>query len=230
MDPRKLFADSRLIQGCIYCGALADTRDHVPSKVLLDEPFPPDLGIVQCCVNCNNGLSSDEQYLACFIECVINGSTVPNRLQREKIRRTLFARPTIAADIEGCKFDGPEGAPWWKPDYDRIKRVILKLAQGHAAYDGSECYGNDPTELSIIPLCTMSDADRHDFETPPVDYVWPEIGSRAFLRACGVGNDTFFDNGWRVIQPNRYRYLISFTGSLRVRIVLSEYLACEVVW
>jgi len=230
MDPKKLFADSRLLPGCVYCGAQADTRDHIPSKVLLDEPFPCDLGVVGSCCDCNNGFSADEQYLACFIECVINGSTAPDRVQREKIKRTLLARPAIAAAIEACKFDGPEGQTWWKPDYDRIKRVVLKLAQGHAAYDGSEFCGDDPTELTMAPLCTMSPADLLEFETPPVDYVWPEIGSRAFLRACGVGSDAFLDNGWQVIQRNRYRYLIGYTGPLRIRIVLSEYLACEVVW
>ncbi len=37
MDPRKLFIDERLTGMCVYCGTRPDTRDTVPSKVLLDD-------------------------------------------------------------------------------------------------------------------------------------------------------------------------------------------------
>ena len=37
MDPRHLFIDERHTGMCVYCGTHPDTRDHVPSKVLLDE-------------------------------------------------------------------------------------------------------------------------------------------------------------------------------------------------
>lgn len=153
------FADSRLLQGCVYCGAKANTRDHVPSKVLLDDPLPDDLAVVSCCADCNNGFSSDEQYLACFIECVINGSTLPERLEREKIKRTLAARPFIAAAIDGCRSEEPGGRLLWKPDYDLVERVVLKLARGHVAYDCSESCQDEPSELRIVPLCCMSPAD-----------------------------------------------------------------------
>jgi hypothetical protein len=40
MDPRKLFADERF-KVCAYFGDsdMPFTKDHVPSKVLLDDPF-----------------------------------------------------------------------------------------------------------------------------------------------------------------------------------------------
>jgi hypothetical protein len=40
MDPRHLFIDERLTGRCVYCGGRPNTRDHCPSKVLLDEAFP----------------------------------------------------------------------------------------------------------------------------------------------------------------------------------------------
>jgi len=43
MDPRHLFIDERLTGICVYCGGQSDTKDHVPSKVLLDKPYPPQL-------------------------------------------------------------------------------------------------------------------------------------------------------------------------------------------
>lgn len=35
---------------------------------------------------------------------------------------------------------------------------------------------------------------------------------------------------WVVLQPGRYRILVTFDPVVAVRVVLSEYLACEVVW
>ena len=42
--------------------------------------------------------------------------------------------------------------------------------------------------------------------------------------------ETFDECGWVVVQPDRYRYAVVETGGVVVRMVLSEYLACEVVW
>ena len=61
--------------------------------------------------------------------------------------------------------------------------------------------------------------------------LWPEIGSRAFLRAFGKSPDQLpLSRDWIVVQPDRYRYAVAETGGVIVRMVLSEYLACEVVW
>jgi hypothetical protein len=92
MDPRQLFMDERLTGMCVYCGARPDTRDHVPSKVLLDEPYPPELPVVAACEKCNSEFSLDEQYLSCFLECVICGTTDNSGLQRSKIKRILNER------------------------------------------------------------------------------------------------------------------------------------------
>ena len=47
MDQLKTYADDRLINGCIYCGGPAETRDHVPSRILLEslysENYLPDI-------------------------------------------------------------------------------------------------------------------------------------------------------------------------------------------
>jgi hypothetical protein len=61
------FSDLRLDAQCAYCGSFPESRDHVPSKILLDEPFPYNLPVVPSCNNCNNGFSKDETYFACAI-------------------------------------------------------------------------------------------------------------------------------------------------------------------
>jgi len=49
---------------CVYCGATANTRDHVPPKALLEEPRPINLRTVPACDSCNAGWSLDEEYMA----------------------------------------------------------------------------------------------------------------------------------------------------------------------
>jgi hypothetical protein len=75
---------------CIYRGAQPGSKDHVPSRVFLDEPYPPGLPTVAACENCNAGFSLDEQYLACFLECVLCGSIDPAQLKRPKVKRVLL--------------------------------------------------------------------------------------------------------------------------------------------
>lgn len=65
MDQLHNYADNRLVVGCIYCGGRDDTKEHVPSRVLLDEPLPENLPVVYACRSCNNGYSKVEEYFAC---------------------------------------------------------------------------------------------------------------------------------------------------------------------
>ena len=119
----------------------------------------------------------------------------------------------------------------WHPETGRIGKIVVKLAQGHAAY---ELYPllDEPTHVDFRPLGCLSDADRNAFETPSLggNQPSPEIGTRAFLRIwVGLGN-VCENSDWVVVQPGRYRYAVNETGSVTVRMVLSEYLACTVAW
>lgn len=68
MKQIKTFSDLRLNTQCAYCGEYPETRDHVPSKIILENPFPENLPVVPSCLKCNNGFSLDEEYFACLIE------------------------------------------------------------------------------------------------------------------------------------------------------------------
>ncbi len=87
-----------------------------------------------------------------------------------------------------------------------------------------------PQQIAVYPLHVLSSDALHRFETPPTESVFPEIGSRAFLQILIAGQEAHAENGWHVVQPGRYRYLVSYSGQPTVRFVLSEYLACEVIW
>jgi hypothetical protein len=187
--------------------------------------------MVGACERCNTGFSSDEQYLSCFIECVLCGTAEPESLRRPKIKRILDEKPKLREQIQGSVTrDGD--ALLWKLETERVRKVILKLATGHAAY---ELFTQDqpPSHIEFSPLIVLSEQQRGDFESGPWGQFapWPEIGSRAFVRACGAKVDEFAQfGGWVVVQPGRYRYAVNETGGVLVRIVLSEYLACEVSW
>ena len=233
MDPRHLFIDERYTCICVYCGTQPDTRDHVPSKVLLDEPVPPELPVVGACRRCNDSFSLDEQYLACFLDCVICGDAEASGARRPNVKRILEEKPTLQSRIEGARKRDKADNLLWEAEADRVRNVILKLARGHAAY---ELYPKleKPNTVSFASLQILSDDQRAAFEKVAGDnYIdlWPEIGSRAFLRAFGKPPDRIpLSGGWVVVQPDRYRYTVVETGGVLVRMVLSEYLACEVVW
>lgn len=232
MDPRHLGIDERLkADACAYCCDEAHTRDHVPSKVLLDEPYPPQLPTVDACKRCNSGFSLDEQYLSCFIECVLCGTTEPGGLQRPKVKRILLEHPNLREQIQrSMTLDG--GAKWWKLEPERVKNVILKLATGHAAYE-LVTQDEPPVHIGFSPLVVLSEQERENFDGGPWGQFapWPEVGSRAFVRACGAKVDHFAQvGGWVLVQPGRYRYAVDETGGVLVRIVLSEYLACTASW
>lgn len=232
MDPRKLFVDERLIGSCVYCGAEPDSRDHVPSKILLDDPLPADLPVVEACSTCNGGFSLDEEYLACFLECVIAGSTDPASLARDKVKSILARKVDLAARIQACRRSAKGDRLTWEPEEKRVRDVVLKLARGHAAFELSLPQIEAPDEIQILPLAVMSAIDRGVFENAGSGEVrgWPEVGSRAFIRACAAR--PYADQGgpWIVVQPDRYRYTVDQDGGVRVEMVLSEYLACTVNW
>ena len=214
----------------MYCGAEPSTRDHCPSKVLLDEPFPPNLPVVLACAECNQSFSLDEQYLACFIECVICGTADPSDVKRANVSRILRAMPQLASRILAALSLSEDGQKTWQPDMDRVRNVVAKLGRGHLDYELSIQERGDPDEIEVMPLALMSQESRGFFECPepgPMT-VWPELGSRAFMRALPSGEQ--IADGWIDVQEGRYRYLVGQSSGNFVHIVLSEYLACRIVW
>ena len=48
---------------CAYCGQLKTlSNDHVPPKLLLDQPFPPNLWVVPACDDCTSSFKKDDEY------------------------------------------------------------------------------------------------------------------------------------------------------------------------
>lgn len=236
MDPKKLFVDERLRGVCAYCGCncegSANSRDHVPSKALLDEPYPENLPVADACSKCNSGFSADEEYLSCLIECVIHGTTKPNERFREKVAKILKARPLIAARIAQGKTSDQNGNLVWQPENVRVRNVVLKLARGHMSYELGLQHIEEPSIVEVFPFPCLSEEEFESFnsfgEEGSFLGSYPEIGSRAFVNLLS-GKPTAYGE-WSVVQEGRYRYAIGQSSGDWVKFVLSEYLACHVVW
>ena len=106
---------------------------------------------------------------------------------------------------------------------------MLKLARGHTAFELSDLHLEPPDHFMCAPLTTLQADESAAFLWPlNGDRArWPEIGSRAFHRASGALTQ---EGPWQVVQPGRYRYLVDQGGGVMVQFLLSEYLACRVIW
>jgi len=241
MDQLTNFADARLLLGCVYCGAREDSREHVPSRVFLDPPFPENLSIIGACRPCNNGFSLDEEYVACLVEVVIAGSTHPDAMRRPGIRRILERSPALRKKLEDAKVDGPSGTSF-QPETSRVERVLRKLATGHAAYELAQECREAPQSIWWHPIHLLSPEQQEEFDAPALLTVFGEVGSRGMQRLKVVeiglvsqsGQETkqhVILNDWVEVQSGRYRYLAADEGgTVFIRMVLGEYLAAEVTW
>ena len=151
MEQLKCSGDRRNKGFCVHCGGPDESDDHVPSKVLLDQPYPENLIVCSSCLSCNNALSIDETYLACLLECVLAGEADPAKLHRPKIAKVLANNPSLLERLRNARSEGDNG-PVWTVENDRVKTVVLKLARGHAAYEYNEPRLEEPDRISFKPI------------------------------------------------------------------------------
>lgn len=223
----KTFSDNRLDLMCSYCGRYPDTRDHVPSKILLEEPYPENLPVVPCCNECNQGFSSDEVYVACLLECAICGTTDVDKLKREKIKRVLYKKQSLQQEISQSMVE-IGGRIFFNYEIDRFKNVFLKLAKGHAKFENSEPVLDEPTHWAIKPLPTMSEDEIDLFLKDSKLNKSFEVGSRAMQNLLmDTYNSTY--SHWIIVQPDNYQYTVA-VNPLTVKIIIWNYLAIEVTW
>jgi hypothetical protein len=235
MKQIKDFSDDRYKGTCLHCGAGLTTKptndDHVPSKALLDRPLPANVHVVETCVQCNNGFSVDEEYFAAFLGAAMSGSTDPDAQVFETARKVLARNAKLRREIEATRtesgvFDGNPRLTWL-PDLDRIRRVVVKNARGHAFHELGQPMLEEPDDILVVPLETIDEVRLADFLTVDLGSVWPEVGSRLLQRVY-EGIDMV--DGWIVVQPSIYVFAVIETDSVTVRSIIREYLLTEVTW
>ena len=245
MDQVKEFVDSRNKGFCIHCGESIRTaeanRDHVPTKGLLNPPYPENLPVVEVCRQCNAGFSSDEEYLIAFLGSVLSGSTRPDPVRFPTAASILARSPLLGRRIDRSQtvqgnLSG-DAKVLWGPELDRIERVIVKNARGHILYEIGEPMLGQPSHVWSCPIPTMGTQQVAQFENIPMLSVWPEVGSRMMMRGVLTFNDpengqgVYIDDGWQDVQDGVYRYaVVPLPGQVLVKTVIYEYMATEVVW
>lgn len=104
MQQIKCTADDRNKGWCVFCGGNDETRHRVPSRVFLDSPLPENLPTVAACDACNNSFSTDEEYMACLIECALSG-TADDATRRPKIAAIFDRAPALKARLAAARYE-----------------------------------------------------------------------------------------------------------------------------
>lgn len=188
--------------------------------------------LMEVCQTCNSSFSGDEEYVAAFLGAVLSGSADVESQIIERSARIFRHNPLLRDRIDRAKqvernLFGEETV-CWSPELERIERVLVKNARGHAFYEISEPMLDQPSKVWFGPLATLNKRQTEHFENVMwTSGLFPEVGSRMMTRFL-TGED--LDEGWVIVQEGVYRYAVMQTGGMIVRIVLREYLAAEIAW
>ncbi len=215
------YIDQRQIASCIYCSAIPETRDHVPSKVFLDDPYPDNLPIVHICLKCNQKFSLDEEYVAILVDITKAKEFAPSYMMRDKVKKILNKKQALRRDILSAVLG--KSSYEFLSKSQRVMNVLVKLAKGHILYDQGLPQFEAPKNIEIGLLKNFSEKERMKFEEVFPISALPEVGSRALQSIVANGK-----NAWREVQKGQYRYLT--TPECLVRIVLGECVWAELVW
>lgn len=230
------FVDERHKAWCIHCGAVLvsveTSLDHVPSKGILDRPFPENLPTIRICRSCNTSFSRDEEYFIAFLGSVLAGTANPHRQVVERAEKTLSKNFRLQDEIEAQlriekDADGNDQVTF-VPDINRIRNVVIKNARGHVLFEHGQPAVGEPQHIAIEPLQILTPEAVRSFETIDYGPGWPEVGSRLMSRL--VSGEDMRADGWVIVQPDVYRFAVVDNGQFVVRTVIREYLATEVVW
>ncbi len=224
----RIFSDSRLKTQCAYCGNQPENKDYVPSKIILEKPYPDNLPVVPSCLECNKGFSLDEEYFACLIECIICGTTEPENLIRTRILKILERKPKLRDRLaESVVIEN--GKTLFRIEIERVENVFSKLAYGHAKFENGVTIFQKPTSISYVPLELLTEKQMEDFFSANGLEVAPEIDSRAMMNSHFVNGIPI--SNWTTVQDGVYEYSVIVTlRDLKVRILIWDYLAYEIVW
>ena len=236
MKQMRDYSDARSRVSCTHCQDVLDpsnaSKDHVPSKCLLDRPLPANLPTVIICRSCNESFSEDEEYLCVFLVAVISGNAEPDPNLFPSAAASVEHSPRLRERITRAQVHQLPlwGEPeiLWMPEPDRVNSVIVKNARGHALHEIGEPVSGEPSGVAYWPVSRLTIDQRNAFESVSLGALWPEVGSRMMQRLAGV--DPLVD-GWVEVQEGVYRYAVAQGhNGLLVRTVIREYLATEVYW
>lgn len=199
---------------CIYCGGKADTRDHVPPKALLLEPWPPNLRTVPACSPCNSAWSLDEQYLAIIVAHLTENPRVMATLDPGgAVDRALAAAPLLDDRIIASLFVEDDGRAALAPEIGRMGRIAEKVAHGLHVLR----YGTGPQLRDFTIWRILGPGDELPPNLAATQWNWPGIRRKRWTTVQRGIFSFIFARGWMVEDPPLY-CLINLADTLLMAI------------
>lgn len=209
---------------CIYCGSKASSREHSPSKVFLNLPYPDNLPTLPACRKCNNSYSDDELYSEVFLDSLKCFSGYEDNISEENQSRIY--KNMAFYDAQKFYYNYVQDISVSVPE--QLVGILKKLSFCHVVYELCEGYNyGDQNTIEIIEfVCRfrfqMKNEQIEEFKMPiNIDEsVIPELGSRIYeniriieplLKPIGGGADLKMNLVllfWTVIQENNYEYIV----------------------
>ena len=199
---------------CIYCRAnVANSREHLPSRVFLDTPYPEQYSIVPACEKCNGGFSADEVYVSSFIDKL--RSTLSNNefLLRENTIATINHDKELAKILnEQIRTENGRILVNYVPE--SFSKILIKLAKGHLCQEQDRFIKSDClVECNFKFKPDLSEDEIYHFEELPLADKASECGSD-FTHGLLIVEDIGFPSQifvpWNQVQDGNYRYLTYF--------------------
>jgi hypothetical protein len=182
------------IRSCIYCGRSSTSSEHVPPKLLLEQPLPSNTITVPACRSCNQGFSLDEQYFWVLLGQISPAPTMAAKVQEGgSIDRALKRAPRLEDRLVRHIEPAPGGGAnvFIKIEHARLERVLGKIALGlyFARYGrvppppGVEPIGAYPYTLTDYrPLGLVASTHSERFEPKRWHHVQSGVFSYIFIR------------------------------------------------
>lgn len=235
--PRVTFSRKGL-HFCIYCGKPSNTREHCPSKVFLEKPYPDDLPVLPACFECNNSFSSDELYTKMYMDSIGYSSGFYNNisplLKKHMSENTAFndAKRDYEYYIENGFF----------PENNKILRILTKLAICHLVYELYECYSIEGCEVqpSMIKYTFLLDKNvsSSQIKEPIIlEHSLPMVGTRVYnhIFVCEPITshplaEPILIMEWTDVQQYCYVTWMDSDESFKVRLLINDLLYAEITF
>lgn len=236
----RVYFERNTLMNCIFCGDVAETREHAPSKVFISPPLPSDLPTIPSCQKCNNKFSSDELYSAMLIKLLRNKydgySLTPLDQERLSKKEGREAAQFIIENEDALEYI----------DNKRLENVLIKLARSHAVYELYDCFEyEDKSRFKIDLFYDFKPFIEQDVKNDIASIVradnllLPEMGAKFYERLCcihlqgvnGPSQMVIPFLAWNDIKEDEYSYTAYIDNlNIVVKIIIQNFLFAKITF